>query len=149
MKPLRRLVGYYKSKKLMLSMNILVCGSRNIKDKDVIYECIENAIQEIDCDDMKLISGDANGVDKISQDWAKDNNVKIDIYQPNWNKYGKAAGPIRNSQMIKNADFVVAIWDEESSGTKDTIIKAKEHNITHIVFDKNGNIIDKGIQMSF
>ena len=38
-----------------------------------------------------------------------------------WNKHGKAAGPIRNRQMAEYADCLIAVWDGKSRGTKNMI----------------------------
>lgn len=36
-----------------------------------------------------------------------------------WDRYGNAAGPIRNRKMAEVADALVAVWDGRSPGTKD------------------------------
>lgn len=50
------------------------------------------------------------------------------MFVADWKRYGKAAGPIRNSQMLEYVKqenpLVVAFWDGESHGTRDTINKA-------------------------
>jgi len=40
-------------------------------------------------------------------------------------KYGKEAGKLRNDDIVKESDMIVAFWDMESPGTKDTITKAE------------------------
>lgn len=52
---------------------------------------------------------------------------KLKIYDPNWEKWGKAAGPIRNEEMVLAADKVVCFWDGTSPGTKSTIEYALKH----------------------
>lgn len=51
-----------------------------------------------------------------------------------WNKYGKVAGPIRNSEMLKlhpDIDLVLAFHDDlsESKGTRDMVHKAQKAGI--------------------
>jgi len=45
---------------------------------------------------------------------------------PDWDKYRKSAGFIRNQQIIDACTFVLAFWDGKSKGTKDTIDKARK-----------------------
>lgn len=83
-----------------------------------------------DKDEIQIISGNAKGIDKLGERYAKENGYKLLLYPANWDKYGKKAGPIRNSEMIKIANLLIAIWDGNSKGTKDIIDKAKSHDIT-------------------
>lgn len=51
------------------------------------------------------------------------------IVKAEWDKYGKAAGPIRNVEMMGYADFFIAVWDGVSRGTKNAIQLARKQNI--------------------
>lgn len=75
---------------------------------------------------FRLISGGASGADSLAEEFARRRNLKKKIYKANWDKYGKGAGFIRNKKIVKNCDVVVAFWDGESKGTKNTIDLAKE-----------------------
>jgi len=44
---------------------------------------------------------------------------------PDWDLHGKSAGMIRNAEIVKQADEVVAFWDGSSKGTKNTIDRAE------------------------
>lgn len=48
------------------------------------------------------------------------------IFKPDWKKFGKKAGLLRNTIIIDNSDTVFAFWDGKSSGTKDAITKAEK-----------------------
>jgi hypothetical protein len=50
-----------------------------------------------------------------------------------WDKHGKAAGFIRNQEIVDNCDFVVAFWDGASRGTKDTIDRARKAKISTLI----------------
>lgn len=71
------------------------------------------------------------GADGMAERYAKEYNYKLEIYPANWDKHGKSAGPIRNSEMIygKYPDGLISFWDGKSKGTKDVIQKAKDNNI--------------------
>ena len=80
------------------------------------------------------MSGGANGADKLGEKFAKDNNIETEIYLPDWNKFGKKAGYIRNKLIIENCDEVIAFWNGKSAGTKITIDIAKKLNVSlHII----------------
>lgn len=57
--------------------------------------------------------------------WSVKYNIPLKIYYANWKKYGKAAGPIRNSLIIDDCTHVIAFPSKNGSGTQDTINKAK------------------------
>ena len=106
-------------------MKIAIVGSRGFKDK----EFIENMIPEIlRTSKYILISGGAEGVDSWAENMATWLGCKSIIFKPDWNKYGKRAGAIRNQQIVDEADKVIAFWDGTSKGTKITIDMAIKAN---------------------
>jgi hypothetical protein len=70
-----------------------------------------------------VVSGGAKGVDTIAEKEAIRCGLEIEIYYAKWNKHGKMAGYIRNTDIVEAADHIVAFWDGESTGTRDTISK--------------------------
>ena len=66
----------------------------------------------------EVVSGTAKGVDRLGEAWANKNKVKIKPFPANWNKYGKSAGFLRNSEMADYADVLIIIWDGKSKGSK-------------------------------
>ena len=49
-----------------------------------------------------VMHGDARGADRLGGEWAKDRGKKVKAFPANWSKHGKAAGFIRNEQMIES-----------------------------------------------
>ena len=82
-----------------------------------------------DGDFLQLIRAAENLENGWCCNWNERNNenigkiVKINriIFLPDWDKYGKSAGFIRNKLIINEADMVVAFWDGKSKGTKNSI----------------------------
>ncbi len=103
-------------------MNIAVVGSRTFTD----YQLLITILKEYDI--KQLISGGAIGADKLAEQYAKEYNISIIVYKPDWQKHGKIAGLLRNTDIIKDADIVIAFWNGISTGTKDSINKAKQMN---------------------
>lgn len=50
------------------------------------------------------------------------------VILPDWKQYNRGAGAVRNREIVDTADFVVAIWDGKSKGTKISINHAKKVN---------------------
>lgn len=57
-------------------------------------------------------------------------------------RHGKAAGYLRNTEMAKNADALVAFWDGMSLGTRHMIETAKAHGLNVRVkrYDKESGV---------
>jgi len=107
-------------------MKLAVVGSRNFNDYDLMKRYLDkiHSVEPITC----IVSGGAQGADKLSEKWAHDNEISKIIFKPDWNRYKKAAGFIRNETIIKTADKVIAFWDGKSKGTKHSIDLSKKHN---------------------
>lgn len=110
-------------------MRILVCGSRHFYDwrllENILYEL--NKEEPIKC----IIHGGAAGTDSLAGQYAKYQYHEVEVYPADWGKYGKAAGPIRNKQMLDEGkpDLVIAFWDGKSPGTRNMIEQATKANI--------------------
>lgn len=72
---------------------------------------------EIGC----VVSGGANGVDTLAEQWAKRHNIEFVAFPAHWDRWGKRAGMLRNEDMCNFADILVSFWDGKSSGTKHAI----------------------------
>lgn len=111
-------------------MKIAIIGSRTFNDYDLIVETLNEYVDKITC----VVSGGAIGADMMGERWAKEYNKETKIFLPDWQKYGKSAGYIRNVDIISNSDIVVAFWDGKSKGTQHSIkIAGKEKKQTIIV----------------
>jgi predicted Rossmann fold nucleotide-binding protein DprA/Smf involved in DNA uptake len=108
-------------------MKIAVVGSRDFDD----FEMLEVELKKYIPDE--IISGGAKEADALAEKYAKKHNIPIKIFKPDWRKYKRGAGLVRNKQIVENADIVVAFWDGASKGTKFTIDYAKKLNKEVIV----------------
>lgn len=100
-----------------------VVGSRNFSDYDLLNKELSKIHKSSEI--RQIISGGAKGADTLAEIWARDNRVPTKIFYPDWKKLGKAAGIIRNKDIVGNSDFIIAFWDGESRGTKSSIDIAK------------------------
>ena len=107
-------------------MKIIIAGSRTIINMNLLIKAIKLSSFEITSSD-EIISGGARGVDNLGEKYAKQNNIKLTIFKPNWNKYGIKGGVIRNTQMSRYADCAIVVHCG-SKGSIDMINKMKKLN---------------------
>jgi len=70
----------------------------------------------------------------MAERWAHENGKRLTVHSANWGKYGKAAGPIRNLEIVRDIQMVIAFLAPSSKGTRDTIRKAQAANLpVHIM----------------
>lgn len=102
-----------------MAHKLMVCGSRTITDEKLVFSKLDEyfALHK----NLAILSGGARGVDSIGEKWANLHNVPIERFLPDWKKYGRRAGIIRNKQMVEAADYVMIFWNGTSKGTKSVI----------------------------
>ncbi len=115
-------------------MKVIIAGSRTITDIDYIYECINEF--RLDNDITEIVSGGAKGPDIIGEVYAIENDIPIASFIPDWDMYGKRAGIIRNEEMGRYADALIAIWDGKSAGTKHMFTYMKKLQKLYKVYQK-------------
>lgn len=101
-------------------MRVIIAGSRTIADFSEVETAIKNSGFAI----TEVISGGCAGPDLLGERWALHNLIPKRTFVADWKNLGKAAGPIRNSEMAANADALILIWDGESRGSQDMLNKA-------------------------
>lgn len=103
---------------------VVIAGSRDFGDYSLLEETLDQLLED-ETESVELVSGHAKGADLLAERYAEENEVPIHVIKPDWKKYGRAAGPIRNRQILEYAreatPLVVAFWDGKSKGTKNTI----------------------------
>lgn len=108
---------------------VLVCGDRNWTDRLSIRTWLRG-LQKEGYD--TVIEGEARGADTIAREEAELLGMTVEKYSADWKKYGKAAGPIRNAEMLKaDPDLVLAFHSDilKSKGTSNMIRQAKKRGV--------------------
>jgi predicted Rossmann fold nucleotide-binding protein DprA/Smf involved in DNA uptake len=107
---------------------VAVIGSRNFSDKERLFKILDNNKDRI----KVIVSGGAQGADSLAQEWAKERGFPCLIFYPRWKdengKHDRGAGFRRNRLIINYSDVVLAFWDEQSRGTKNSIDIATQLN---------------------
>lgn len=126
-------------------MKLLITGSRDITSQVTVDSGIyfgisgmKYSIDEIDT----LVSGGALGVDSCGELWAMEHSISVKRFRPDWNKFGRGAGMVRNKEMVhylcladeKDKNLVVGIWDGKSNGTRQCLTYAIECGLKTFVY---------------
>jgi len=109
-------------------MKIAIVGSRSFSDYNLLKKSMNSFIKDSSISITHIVSGGAKGADSLAHQYANENNLQMIVFKPDWKKFGKRAGIVRNSDIIENADIILAFWDGLSSGTKNSIDKALKLN---------------------
>jgi len=104
---------------------LAVVGSRKFDNYAILEEKLNNFFKNGYFDE--IVSGGAKGADSLAEKYSIEHNIPTKIFHAQWEKYGRAAGMIRNKDIIKNSDLVIAFWDGKSKGTKNSIDLAKKN----------------------
>ena len=111
-------------------LRVLVTGGRDWVKKHhrlAIYSVLIVLRTEFDGSSFVLVHGGARGADTVAAEIASLWGWTIECYPADWKTHGKAAGPIRNSEMVADgADCCLAFLSPESKGTRDCIRKVKK-----------------------
>ena len=102
-------------------MRVLVCGGRDFDDGYVL-ECTLNRLK---IPPTHIIEGGASGADHLAALWAGFHSVPHTTFQADWKAHGRAAGPIRNQQMIDEGKPDLVIAFPGGKGTADMVRKAR------------------------
>lgn len=103
-------------------MKLIIAGGRDFNDYGLLCLTVTNFLKEIEDHVIEIVSGGAKGADELGEKYAREIlKSSPTIFYANWKEYGKTAGPIRNMEMAKYADALVAFWDGKSKGTKNMI----------------------------
>lgn len=122
----------------MSEMKVVFCGSQTWTDRDAIRAGLETAYEigklqhgVEKASDLTVVHGDAIGADTIAGEIAEELGHTVIPVPADFKTYGKAAGRIRNKQMIDMDPQVVFAYMTfgGSPSTQNTINQAVARNI--------------------
>ncbi len=130
-------------------MKVIIAGSRDIKDGNILRAAMDSCewFNAVPLDEVEIVQGGAPGIDALAKQWAKlhkKHGVKHKEFKADWNRWGTSAGPLRNREMARYADALIAIPKPGKpgprSGTWNMIAQAKAQseagrNLLIFVFD--------------
>jgi hypothetical protein len=112
------------------AFRLLVCGSPYWTDRALLAQVVERVVAEQAAGrPVLLIEGDARGADRLAGELAQARGWQVEAYPAPWQRYGRAAGPIRNAHMLRlgRPELVLAFTDDltSSRGTADLVRGAR------------------------
>ena len=110
-------------------MRVLICGGRDWMDPEPIARYLDQLP-----DDAVVIHGGARGADEIAGREARRLGFGVLVFPAQWDRYGKAAGRMRNQLMLDEGkpDLVICFPTPRSIGTWDMFNRAKRAGVTVI-----------------
>ena len=129
---------------------IAVVGSRTFTNyaqlktvlDEIVLPMLEIGIEVV------IVSGGANGADNLAEKYAYENKLEVLLFIPDWDTHGKAAGMIRNSDIVNASDLGVAFWDGKSTGTANTLQRLIRKCLPIILLRNTDKFIFDNVKLS-
>ncbi|MBS9525908.1 DUF2493 domain-containing protein [Litoribacter alkaliphilus] len=113
-------------------MKVIIAGGRTFQDYPLLLAKCDEALKLHS--EIEIVSGTAKGTDQLGERYAKEKGYTVRKFPADWKRFGKRAGYLRNEEMAKYADALIAFWDGESKGTGHMIDLAKKHGLKIKIF---------------
>lgn len=112
---------------------VLICGGRTFCDHLLFKETLDKLHKERRI--THILQGGAKGADYLAHCWAARKGIRETVYNADWKKHGKAAGPIRNKEMITEGKPSLVIAFPGGAGTAHMVECAKRLKIETIIVE--------------
>jgi hypothetical protein len=109
-------------------MKIIIAGGRDYNNYEELCKICNYLL--VNKKFIEIVSGAAKGADALGEKYAEEKGYPITKFPADWQTHGKSAGYLRNQEMAKYADALIAFWDGKSKGTNHMIDLAKEEGLT-------------------
>lgn len=134
--------SYSTNEPLIHAARIIICGGRHFDDYEHLESVMNEVMSKIEpwSDVIEIVSGHCEGADQLGELYASNYGLPCKVFPAQWEKYGRSAGPIRNSEMVKYASeavmpVVVDFRSPRTKGTNDTVRKATKLGFKVFVYD--------------
>ena len=108
-------------------MRLLVCGGRDFEDQARLNRVLAelHLRHNITC----IIHGGARGADMLAGTWAICSHIQYEVYHADWKRYGRAAGHMRNTEMLVRGRPDAVLAFPGGRGTANMVAQAKRAGI--------------------
>lgn len=108
----------------VLPRRVMVCGGRRCTDREFVRGEIDRHTSPVD----ELVCGGCSGADELCAAYALSRGMKVEVHRADWDRYGRAAGPIRNREMARsNIDLCIAFPGRK--GTRSAVDECIDANV--------------------
>lgn len=109
---------------------VIIAGSRSFSNYELLKEhCLSLLQEKMRTHRVIIVSGHAHGADTLGERFAKEQGLTVELHPAKWKALGKAAGIIRNAEMARASDALIAFWDGKSRGTAHMINFARRRGL--------------------
>ena len=109
-------------------MKVVVFGGRTFTKYGLLFRALDQLHAEYGF--TLVIDGKAKGVDTMGNMWAKARGIPFEREPADWEKYGAAAGPIRNELMITKYKPDMGVAFPGGPGTRNMTMLCHQYGIT-------------------
>lgn len=97
---------------------VIIAGSRSFSNYESLREhCLFLLQEKMRAHRVIIVSGHAHGADTLGERFAKEQGLTVEFHPAKWRTLDKAAGMIRNAEIARASDALIAFWDGKSRGT--------------------------------
>lgn len=109
---------------------VIIAGSRSFSNYELLRKhCLFLLQEKMRTHRVIIVSGHAHGADTLGERFAKEQGLTVELHPAKWKALGKAAGIIRNAEMARASDALIAFWDGKSRGTAHMINFARRRGL--------------------
>jgi hypothetical protein len=110
-----------------MRMRVLVCGGRDYRDREAVAVALApyKPAGASEASEHIIIHGGAPGADTLADEWCDVFGVRKRVFRADWNKHGRAAGPIRNRRMLEEGKPDLVLAFPGGRGTADMVRQAQ------------------------
>ncbi len=105
-------------------VSLAIIGARTFDDYDLLCTEVTNQCKlwDIEIKDIDaIVGGHCKGADMLGEKFAQENKIPKLIFKPDWAKYGKRAGFLRNHDIVNNTTHIIAFPSVRGAGTQHSI----------------------------
>lgn len=109
----------------LFNVRLIVAGGRDYSLSELDYGILTGIHLAIGI--SEIVSGGCAGADSGGERWAAEHQVSIKYFIPLWAERGKAAGPLRNGEMAKYGNALIAF--PGGRGTANMVKQARDNGL--------------------
>ena len=114
--------------------NIIIIGSRRRDTTEDFIKTKKCFLGIYEKGDMIVSGGCPKGGDRFAEILAREYDVPIKIFRAEWTTWGRTAGFIRNTDIAKSGNRIIAcVAPDRTGGTEDTVKKFKKFHPNTLV----------------
>ena len=108
-------------------MRLLITGGRNYSDETTVKQIIAALMPSM------IIHGGASGADGLAEKVGRELEIERLVFEADWDKQGRAAGPLRNAKMIREGNPTLCVAFPGGWGTADCVSKCHQAGVPVLV----------------